>query len=193
MIGINNMMEALTERAIAREEGLKHDDARMRYRLQQNTSDSFDDFAKTIGDYYNYHFTTCMSHGGRLSETEAQGRAKELLEREYRRRNGDIVSVFSDAHDGINGGLRVICDALADGLKAESVERYVRDVFDRYVAPNSWEDKVAIIREFINQSGIVLDSSIRRDQPERYAQSYRELIRAYVDGLRQTSGIFRRL
>lgn len=193
MSTIGQIMTALDERTIAREEGLRHDEARMRYPLQQNTSPSFAGFSQTTGDYYNYHFTTCVSHGGRLSESEAQGRAKELLEREYRRRNGDIVSAFNDAHDGTNGGLRVILDAIADGLKAESIERYVRDVFDRHVAPNSWEDKVTIIREFIDRCGAGLSTSIRRDQPERYAQNYRDLIEAYVEGLRRTSSLFRRL
>ena len=103
------------------------------------------------------------------------------------------MSAFNDAHDGTNGGLRVILDIIADGLKAESVERYVRDVFDRHVAPNSWEDKVTIIREFLARCGPDLSSSIRRDEPERYAQNYRELIDAYVQGLRQTSSLFRRL
>ena len=83
-----------------------------------------------------------------MPTSEAYGRAKELLEREYRKRNGDIVSAFNDACDGTNGGLRAVLDAIADGLKAEVIERYITDVFDRYVAPNSWESKVDIIRQF---------------------------------------------
>ncbi len=73
------------------------------------------------------------------------------------------------------------------------LERYIRDVFDRYVAPNSWEQKVEIIRQFIAQCGVHLASSIRADQPERYAKSYRELIDQYVSALQRTSSIFRRL
>ena len=100
---------------------------------------------------------------------------------------------YNDAHDGTNGGLRAILDIIAEGLKAESVEDHIRDVFDRYVAPNSWSQKVSIIRQFIQHCGIFLSSSIRSDQPERYAQNYQELIRSYVEALRNTSGIFRRL
>lgn len=100
---------------------------------------------------------------------------------------------YNDAHDGTNGGMRVVLDTIAEGLKAESVERYIRDAFDRYVAPISWEQKVTIIRQFIARCGIHLASSIRSDQPERYAQNYQELIRSYVSGLQRTSSIFRRL
>jgi hypothetical protein len=121
------------------------------------------------------------------------GRAKELLEQEYRRRGGDIVAAYRDSKDGTNGGMRSILDTIAEGLKAESVERVIRHAFDRYVVPNSWELKVEIIKQFIRECGSFLSSSIRTDQPERYAQNYEELIRSYVDALQNTSAIFRRL
>ena len=100
---------------------------------------------------------------------------------------------YNDAHEGTNAGMRAVLDTIAEGLKAESLERYMRDAFDRYVSPNSWEQKVEIIYQFIARCGIHLGSSIRPDQPERYAQNYQELIRSYVTALQQTSNIFRRL
>ena len=149
MAAIDNLLAALDERNIARQIGLKHDEARMAYTLERNTAADFDEFTRIIADYYNHHFGSCMSSGGRLSSSQAASKAKDILEREYRRRNGDIVAAFNDAHDGTNGGLRVILDRLAESLKTEAVEAHVRDVFDRLVAPNSWEAKVEIIRQFI--------------------------------------------
>lgn len=193
MSAIGDILKALDEREIARSIGIRHDEARMQFALRKNTVENFDEFSSVIGDYFNHHFTRCVSVGGSLSRAEAQGRAKELLEREYRRRHGDIVTAFNDSHDGTNGGLRAILDIIAEGLRMESIERYMREVFDRYVTPNSWEQKVEIIRQFIAQCGMNLGSSIHTDQPERYAQNYMELIRAYVGSLQQTSSAFRRL
>jgi hypothetical protein len=193
MVSANGLLAALDEQTIARRVGIPHDETRMRYPLRSNTVRSFDEFSRIIGDYYNYHFTACVSNGGQLAPSEAAGRAKEMLQRDYRRRDGDIVMAFNDAHDGTNGGLRVILDLLAEGLKAESVERHIRAAFDRCVAPNSWEQKVELIRQFIAQCGGQLGSSIRPDQPERYAHNYEELIRSYVRALQRTSSIFRRL
>jgi len=192
MVSINNVLRSLDERHIARNVGLRHDEARMRYPLSRNTVINFDEFTLVIGDYYNRHFHY-VSNGGSLSSVDAAGRAKDLLDRAYRRRNSDIVGAFNDAHDGTNGGLRVVLDTIAEALKLEFVERYIRDVFDRHVAPNSWEDKVEIIRQFILQCGANLSSAIRAHQPERYAQNFQELIRSYVDSLQRTSSIFRRL
>ena len=190
---INSLLSALDERTIARQISIPHDETRMQYALQSNTIDGFDAFSNVIADYYNYHYTRCVSNGGQLSHSDAAGHAKELLEKEYRKRSGDIVSAYNDAHDGTNGGMRVVLDTVAEGLKTESVERYIREVFDRHVSPNSWEEKVNIIRQFITGCGVALSASIRADQPERYAQNYNELIRSYVNALQQTSSIFRRL
>ena len=193
MATINSLLSALDERTIAQRIGIPHDEARMRYHLASNTVRDFDQFSISIADYHNYHHTSCVSHGGRLPPSEAYGRAKELIELAYRRRRGNIVSAFNDAHDGTNGGMRVILDMIAEEIKATAVEHYVQDVFDRHVAPNSWEQKVDMIRQFISQYGHILSSSIVAGQPERYAHDYSELIRSFVEGLRQTSSIFRRL
>ena len=193
MAVINSLMAELDETTIARHVGIPHDTARMQYGLNSNTVRSFYEFKNIITSYYNYHYTTCVSRGGRLSESEAYGKAKELLEREYRKRNGDLVSAFNDGNLGLNGGMRSVLDTIADGLKAEVVERYMTDVFDRYVAPNSWENKVDMIRQFISYCGSMLSSSVVATQPERYAHDYSGLIRSYIEGLRRTSSMFRRM
>ena len=173
-MSLANMLAELDERNIARLIGIPHDEARMRYHLSSNTVSDFDEFSRGIGNYYNHHIRECVSHGGSMSPPKAAARAKALVEQEYIRRDCDIVMAFNDAHDGTNGGMRTILDIIADGLKAESVEDHTREVFDRYVAPNSWEQKVNIIQQFIQHCGALLSSSVRADQSERYAQNYQE-------------------
>ena len=193
MTSINSLISELDERNIARRIGIKHDEARMRYSLPSNIVKSFEEFNWIIGNFLSYQVSKCISHGGSLSTGDAASWAKEIVEGEYKRRGSDIVGAFNDAHDGTNGGLRAILDVIAESLKAISVERFIRDAFDRYVTPNSWNKKVEIIRQFIVYCGNHLSSSIRRDQPESYAHNYKELIHSYVTGLQQTSSIFRRL
>jgi hypothetical protein len=192
MGNINALLDALDERTIAKKIGIANDEARMQYQLHSNTVGNFDQFSSIIADYYNYHFTKCVSGGGSLSSAEAGGRAKEIIEREYRRRGGDIVSACNNAQEGTNGGMRAVLDIIAEGIKTESVERYVREMFDRHVSPNSWDDKVDIIRQFMHRCGGQLSSSVRSSQPEAYAGNYEGLIRSYITALQQTSSMFRR-
>ena len=165
MSTLNSLLAALDEITIAQRIQAPHDAARNSFRLQSNTVGSFDEFTRVIGEYYKHHFGLCVSRGGTLSMADAAGRAKEILERDYRRRNGDIVNAYKDAHLGRDGGLRVILDRIAEALKIESVERYTRDVFDRHVAPHAWGDKVRIIRQFIDEFAPMLGRSIEPDQP----------------------------
>ena len=193
MTTVESLLNAIDERTIAQREAIRHDEARMSYHLQSNTVHSFEEFSLTIGDYYNHHYGACLSNGGRLSSSQAEGRAKEVLEQQYRKRNGDIVTAFNDCHDGTNGGLRVVLDLISEQLKAEGVHHYIRAAFDHYVSPASWAEKVAIMRQFLDQCGAYLSSSICLNQPERYAHNYNELIQSYTQALQQSSSVFRRM
>jgi hypothetical protein len=193
MGSIESLLSAIDELTIARNIGIPHDEARMNYSFGKNTVGSYDDFTHVIADYYNYHFSRCVVHGGYLSQTDAAGKAKKILEQEYQRQGGTIITAYNDAHDGTNGGLRVILDKIAESLKAESVANHIRQAFDTYVAPNSWDQKVAIMHQFMARYGHLLSSSIEADKPERYANDYEELIRVYVESLKRTSSVFRRI
>lgn len=192
---IREILEALDERTIARQVSRAHFDARLNFAITRTTVANYPDFIRILGQYYQHHFERCICRGGRLSRTEAEQRAKDIVERHYHRQGGDIVMAFNDAADGTNEGLDGVIRLISDALREEAVERYISSIFDRYVMPNSWPDRVELVRQFINEAGHHLSPSIDRNAPERYAspQEYQSLIRAYVDGLRQTSRIFRRL
>jgi len=192
MSTIDNLLKAMNESTISREVGLKHDNARIRYQLQNNTVTSYEEFIQIIGDYYNFHF--CFVRGcGSMAQSDAQAEARRIVEQAYRRDNGDIVSAFRDASDSLNSGMRGILDKIAEALKFEDIESYIKAVFERYVSPASWEQKVEIIGQFIHKYGPVISSLVEVDRPEQYAQNYQELIRLYMENLRRCSSVFRRL
>ena len=72
---ISSLLSALDERVLARQIAIPHDEARVQYSLHSNTVGSFHEFSDVISDYYNYHYTSCVSNGGSLSLSEAAGRA----------------------------------------------------------------------------------------------------------------------
>jgi hypothetical protein len=193
MGSLEAILRQLDEREIAKKIGIPHDEARMAFSLKKNTVSDFAEFVRTISEYYNYHFVKCISGTGSLSPSEAEGRAKEIIEQKYRSKGSNLQGAFTDAKDGTNGGLRIILDLIAEHLKAEAVERYVRKVFDDQINPTDWEEKVDIIRQFISRCGADLSPSIDIRHPERYAKDYTQLIGSYVKALEQTSSIFRRL
>ena len=194
MAAIDNIVAELDERHLAQIIGMPHDNFRARYPLRKNTVDSFEEYEGVLGDYLNKHFSTCVSHGAALSRAEAVGRAKEIVEKEYRRKHGgDIVTAYNDAHEGINGGLRAQLDVICDSMKNESLQYHVRDVFDRYFAPNAWTEKVSMTRQLFSRFGSFLGTSIQADVPERYAHEIQNLVYSVAQAIQRTSAMFRRL
>lgn len=189
----SSLIGEMDERFIAQQVGIPHDEAFMQYRTRSNTVGDIHAFFEIIGHYYQYHHSQCVSRGGVIDQFEARSQAKEIVTSEYKKRGGNINTAFNDAHDGTNGGLRGILSILADALKAKSVENHMRDAFDRHVAPNSWQEKVAIIRDFMSQCGEYLRADLDVEHPERYAGEYEELIRTYVRNMQSTSSVFRRM
>ncbi len=190
---LDSLLAALDESTITKRIRNPHDDARNSFHLESNKVRDFDEFTRIIADYYyNHHFGACVSPGSGLTLAEAAGRAKEILERDYHRRNGDIVTAYIDAHKGDDGGLRAILDKITEALKTEAIERYTRDMFDRHVAPSEWNQKVRIIRQFLARFSYIFGDRIRPDQAEEYAHNYELLIRAFVAHNAQTAAIMRR-
>ena len=80
-----------------------HDETRMQYPLHSIVVKDDIEFDDIIADYYNYHFTKCISSGGKLSRSEAAGRAKEIIERAYKAKGMDKLNAYSDGKIGTNG------------------------------------------------------------------------------------------
>ncbi len=189
---LDNILQELDEIYIVEHITKKHDEAILQYHMDKNNVLDDTEFDDVIADYFNHHFTKCVSKGAALSRAEAAGRAKEIIEREYRRKGQDRLHAYSDGKNGSNGGMRAILDIILESLKNEALERHVRDVLDRYVAPTSFEEQVSIVKEIISKTEISSDY-VDVNHPERYARNYEELIRGLVESIKIQAAKLRRL
>jgi len=187
------ILAKLNELYIAKHVTGPHDEARASFAVGRNTVDSMNEFTDIIRRYYEYHFSKCISFGGQLSAAEAEGAAKQILETKYGKGREGLVAAYNDARYGTNGGLRVIIDTICDHIKAQSMERHIRKVFDDEISLNSWEDRVEIIRQLFSHLPREVTRHLNTNNPVQYADHYEELIRAHMRLLQQSSAIFRRL
>ena len=193
MGSIDRLLHALDELTIAQDVARHHDDARNQYRPPQNSVTNWRSFQDIIAEYYDYHFCECISHGGHLPRSKSLSRAEALIEQEYRRRNGDIVTAYKNALNEMDRGLLGVLDIISEGIKAECIREHVEEAFRREVARPEYEQKVHIIRQLFRHLGPQLSKHVQLNRPERYANDYQDIISSYVEGLRQTSSIFRRI
>ncbi|MBM3333546.1 hypothetical protein FJY63_02690 [Candidatus Sumerlaeota bacterium] len=193
MTSLEGLLAALSEENLARSVAIPHDEARMAYDgIRSAIVRDFSDFCRIIGDYCAYHFARCV--GGRLNQIDATALAKEIVSTHYRQRHrGNIVSAFHDARLGMQNGIRGILDIIADGLKAEALERFTREVFDHFVPPDNWNEQYEIVKGFILRCGVDMSPRITVADTHKYARDYEELIRTYCSTLRQQSAVFRRI
>ena len=60
---------------------IPHDEARMAYRYKSNIVGTIEEFTRVVADYYNYHYTRCVTGGGQLPPSYAEGEAKEIIDK----------------------------------------------------------------------------------------------------------------
>lgn len=180
MSTLDKIMEELDELYIVQHITQKHDEARMNYRLTSITVSSDHEFDEVIGDYYNYHHSYCVTPGAELSPADARSKAKRIVFGVYRNQNKDKLQAYADGKNGTNGGMREILDIILDGMKHEAIDSHMRDVFDRYISPSSFDEQTSIVRQLLAKTE-GLPSYINRNNAEHYARDYEDLIRGLVE------------
>lgn len=178
---LDNIIKELSKDYITEHIDKPHNNARISFHLSSNSVPGDASFENVIGEYYNHHFTRCISKGGELSRAESTGRAKEIIFEHYKRKGLDKLNAYSDGKEERNGGMMAMLDILWDKLLQDSKEKHLIEVIDRYIKPSGWEEQVEIIKELINFYPNTL--KVDREHPEKYARNYEELIRALMESL----------
>jgi hypothetical protein len=189
---IEQILEGLDERRLAQEVGRAHDYARESFRIGALVVSDFREFSQVIGAYVRHHHAVCFG-GGELPDFQAQEIGKEFISEHYKERlRLTLNSACEDAITGTNGGLRSILDVICDAFKRQSEYRYAESVFDRFVSPNDYADRVEIVRQIMERFRFVFPPSIMERRPEEFASNYKTIIRQIVDAQRNTGRAARR-
>lgn len=189
---LKRMLEELRPEAIAEAVGQAHDAARSGYRLDSNVVSDFREFEDEIETYYRHHYRMAVDGGADLGRVECLGRAKELIDKTYRRKGRNLMAAYRNASAGLDGGLRGVLDLIADGLKEESVERRVRDVLDRYMSPDDPDEKIDVVAQILEEFHHLLPDHIDRTRPELLISETDALVRELVEAFKRASDVLRR-
>jgi len=189
---LDQILNELDEMYLVEHVTKKHDEARIQYYLSKNSVSSDTEFDNIIAEYYDHHYSKCVSVGGAISRANAAGKAKEIINKAYRKMGKDRLDAYYDGKNGLNGGMRAILDLIMDHLKEEAIEHHIRDVLDRHILPSDYDEKVEIIKEILDKVQIN-SNDIDRNRPERYAYNYEELIRLFMETKNIQAAKLRRL
>lgn len=199
IISVKSLWKDISKDTIAERVGKKFISANLSFRphvieIRDGSPDSYRTFERGIAQCFNHYYSQCLSRGEAFPEARAAAKAKELLDQFYKRKyNGDHRTAFANAASNYDGGLPEVYDSIGEALKTEETELYIRQAFDRHVAPVHWESKVELIRQLFEYRPDDFGGDIDTSKPERYAQDYMPLVRHLAEAVSRGTEGFRRL
>jgi hypothetical protein len=170
--------------------GLPIDSARAAYIMGSVTVSSHEEFTDTITSFYLHLIRHVRRLSGPVDLIAAAGEAFELLERTFSKKGG-FKAALAEASNGISGGLRLILDMMTEQFKREEQEKHINRVLKTVLDPLAWERKIDLMRALMKRLEPLLDPEIISQPPERFAEHYEDLIRAYLQSMDRVKSLFR--
>lgn len=187
---VDYMLQALDDKEIMRNVGDRAEGAKMAFTYPRNHVENYDEFRQVVGEFYRLYFS--RARGQDLSARDAEDEAIDLLDRAYGRFGKDSQDAYMNCLHRQDGGLNGVIDEMVKALRTRDIESYIKRVFTTFVDPKAYQDKVEIMRQFFARVQDLPDE-IDRNNPDRYANRYDELVRAYAESKRAYLPQFRKL
>jgi len=172
--------------------GIPIDSARGAYITDSVTVNSYEEFCETITSFYMH----LKRHTRKLSEpvdlNEAAPEALDLLERAFSKQGG-LKAAEAEARTAVKGGLRLVLDMMTEQFKREEQEKYMNYILKSALDPLDWKSKVDLMGVFLKRLGPLLAPEIKSQPPERFAEHYEDLIRAYLQSIDRMNSLLRSL
>lgn len=160
-----------------------HDAMRELYVVQRITVQNFEEFMEEITKFYQHQFSAVIS-GGHVDVPDwiASGFAREIVDKAFSRLGG-LEGAYMIASKGIEGGLRTVIDSIYKAIKEQQEEQYINHVLITYVDPLDWDDRIELMRQYLNRFGRSLPEGARIKSPEELAANYEEIIKLHMKAL----------
>lgn len=189
---LQSILSEISAEALATLVGRPIDSARTAYIKDSVTVSSYEEFNDTITSFYLHLIRHTRRLSGPVDLRAAAGEALELLEKTFSKKGG-FKAALEEARTAINGGLRLVLDMMTEQFKREEQEKHINQVFKTALDPMDFENKVGLMRALIKRLEPHLDPEIISQPPERFAEHYEDIIRAYLQSMDRLNSIMRSL
>lgn len=189
---LQSILSEISAEALANGIGLPIDTARATYTMDTVTVSTHEEFTDTITSFYLHLARHIRKLLDPVDLNAASAEAMELLERTFSKKGGHKAAL-AEAKTGINGGLRLVLDMVTEQFKREEQEEHVNCILKTALDPMDFENKVGLMRALIKRLEPHLDPEIKSQPPERFAEHYEDIIRAYLQSMDRLNSIMRSL
>jgi hypothetical protein len=156
------------------------DEARASFRLHKNTAPNYDHFLDTIKRFYVHTERKVWNRSPTIDHELSGPNALEMLHHSFQgeQRQKEAITI---AKTGQNGGMRYILDTIAEDQKKLSRSKYTLSVFTEYIDPSDEKLRLDLIKQMFLLWDRFLPESIKSQPPERFINSYEEIILAWLE------------
>lgn len=168
------------------------DEARATYIFDKISVGSYEEFIESITSYYTHILRKTSLQSLKISKEKYSIETLSLLKQVFPTETKYNASI-SNCINGYNGGLRVVFDRLTDFLKTDTRNKYVDSIINEEINPLEHDTKKYIVEEIINREKNNLGLNEKDLIPEKYVDSYIEIIKAYANSKHMLNPIFERL
>lgn len=184
MANLNMILQLLDERNIAKEVSMYHDMGRDTYSIQNRIPSTFDEMIKEATKFYQEQYQITVGGNEPMPERLASSLARQIIDKSFSKFGG-LEGAFVIASTGIAGGMKAIIDAVYEYMKREQEESYIFWILTEYVDVTSWDDKVALMQQYLDRFHINMPPGARIKSPEQLiADGYQAFIKMHMESLR---------
>ena len=168
------LLEQFSEETMAKTVYVPIDTARTRFTVERLTVENS---AELIDVLCRFHLS--------LSGPDASGESAEEFAIEVTgqafERDGGFRGALSEAQSGLRGGLRYVLDQITEYLKRSQREKHISFQIKRTMDPLDYDQRLAIVKAFMNRFHEWIPEDIRSEPPERYASDPALLVRPCIE------------
>lgn len=179
MANLTRMLELLDERNITNVVGMKHDIAREQYVVTRRTVGSYQEFNEEITRFIQYELRATLGSPA-VPQYMASSQGIGIIERAFSNIGG-LQGAFEIASTGIRGGVRTIIDALYESIKRDEEKSYIEYVLRTEVDPLSFDDRTALMQQYINRYRHNFPQGMRIPTGFELAGNYEGIVLMHVE------------
>ena len=188
---VGSIMAEIREEIISEKVGQPLDKARACFVMDANTvKDSFE-FNKAITAFCAHIFRHTRSSEGFMERAAFSAEAIDLVKNAFAHKGGYEACLAEGKH-GLNGGMRLVFDAMTEYLKQIEKEKYIARIFKETIDPSDWDSKVRLTEVLKKLIEPYLPADLKRLPTKQLALHWEEIIRCYVESMDKVSDLLKR-
>jgi len=189
---LERILSEISEENLAGKIGHPVDRARASYVTDAVTVKDGFEFNDSVIAFYAHLFRHTGSPAGQMKKDAVSSEAIALVERAFAQKGG-YKAALSEGEHGINGGMRLVFDAMTESLKLQRKEDYISMVFKVTMDALDWDKKVRLMKVFMERIGAELPADLLDLPPKRLEPHWEEIIRLFVESISKVKDLLKRL